>query len=346
MKEIKTLQDMRERFQAGFDNNEESLELFGKTYSTQLKAYLVESNLSNPIEKNAPTGKWEIIDRSGWFSNDSDEYRNSFFLDATRDRVWIVYSILDAKETDFFLDSWVKRIKGLDKCWLSRNQLLHWQGTESWMQKGLGLKFSDGLMPEEDSANFSLKAWYGANRIIPGLDDVLEKAKEEFAIYSVRWQKKRAGSVVLSGEWYSSGKITINRAQDVDEVLVSIAGMANRYEDALKEATSLRDKTMGAFELDFSQEIDLEAFSNTVIKGKGDMNLWLVETERETDFRRFRGIDLHTWDRVLMDVGPDYAYLTIPGNGCVNAAPRIATIQGEDNAGKTSIYHDGVEVFA
>ncbi len=76
------------------------------------------------------------------------------------------------------------------------------------------------------------------------------------------------------------------------------------------------------------------------------MNLWLVEVEAEPDFRRFKGIDLHTWDRVLLDVGPNFVYLTIPGSGCVNGAPRLAVVQGEDNSGKASIYHDGVEVFA
>jgi hypothetical protein len=76
------------------------------------------------------------------------------------------------------------------------------------------------------------------------------------------------------------------------------------------------------------------------------MRLWLVETESESDFKRFAGVDLHTWDRVLLDVAPQYAFLTIPGRGCVNAAPRLATIQGEDNAGRTSISFDGVDVFA
>ncbi|UCG54876.1 MAG: hypothetical protein JSV32_01260, partial [Dehalococcoidia bacterium] len=188
--------------------------------------------------------------------------------------------------------------------------------------------------------------WYGANRYIPDLDNVLESAKENFAIYSVRWQKRVNGSVVISAEWYSNGKITINRANDVDEVFIYIADMANRYADAISEATKLRDSTMGAFEIDFTQEIDLAAFSDTVTKGKGEMRLWLVETENYSDFRRFRGVDLHTWDRILLDIGPNYAYITIPGRGCVNAAPRIATIQGEDNAGRTYIFHDGVEVFA
>ena len=78
----------------------------------------------------------------------------------------------------------------------------------------------------------------------------------------------------------------------------------------------------------------------------GDMRLWLIEFESEPDFRRYKGVDLHNWDRVFLDVGTDYAYLTIPRKGCVNAAPRIATIQGEDNAGRTQIFFDGVELFA
>ena len=121
--------------------------------------------------------------------------------------------------------------------------------------------------------------------------------------------------------------------------------MANRYSDCLLEATKLRDSSMGAFEIDFSQEINLDAFSDTVAIGKVDMNLWLVEVESEPDFRRFRGVDLHNWDRVLLDIGPTYSYLTVPGKGCVNAAPRLANIQGIDNAGKTTILFDGVEIF-
>jgi hypothetical protein len=113
----------------------------------------------------------------------------------------------------------------------------------------------------------------------------------------------------------------------------------------LLEATGLRNSKIAPFEIDFTEKIDLNSFSATVANGKGDMKLWLVETETYEDFRRFKGVDLHTWDRVLLDVGLDYAYLTIPGLGCVNAAPRLAVTQGEDNAGVTSIYHDGVEVF-
>ena len=346
MRPVHSLKDLKELLQAGFESNDESLEAFGKNYSTQLKAYLIESNKPMPESFLGALGSWCKIDTAGWYSNLSAESSNTLFLDSTRDRVWILYSLLDATESDFIVENWIRNSNGLDSCWLSRGHLLHWEKLSGWSRRGLGLRFHDVLSPEESSGNFSLKAWHGADRYVEGLDEILKMVQDRFAIYSVRFQKRSGGSISMSAEWYSNGKVTINRAYDVDEVLVSVAEMANRYADSLKEATSLRNKTFAPFEIDFSQRIDLDEFSSTVAKGRSDMNLWLVELEAEQDFRRFKGIDLHTWDRVMLDVGPDFVYLTIPGNGCVNGAPRLAVVQGEDNSGKASIYHDGVEVFA
>ena len=44
MREITTFGNLKGRLQAGFENDEESLEEFGKTYPTRLKAYLTKSN--------------------------------------------------------------------------------------------------------------------------------------------------------------------------------------------------------------------------------------------------------------------------------------------------------------
>ncbi len=220
--------------------------------------------------------------------------QGSFFLDASRNRVWILYSLIDASESDRAIFKWISDACGLDRCWLSRNQLLHFSKKQNWREKGIGIKFSDGLTPDEAAGNFSLKAWYGARKKLPGLVDVINSAKKNFAIHSARWQKLNNGSISISAEWYSNGKVTINKATDVDEVMLSVSEMANIYEDAINGATEIRNKKMGAFELSFKQEIDLEAFSDTVSMGRGNMNLWLVETESEPDFRRFRGVDLHT----------------------------------------------------
>lgn len=96
------------------------------------------------------------------------------------------------------------------------------------------------------------------------------------------------------------------------------------------------------------------AYPECIFLDKTHPRVWIlygVLGIRESDaivkkFKRFRGVDLHTWDRVSISMGEDFAHLTIPGDGCVNAAPRIATLQGEDNAGRTTISFDGVELFA
>ncbi len=345
MRSVQTLREFKELAQAGFDNNYNLLGEFGKVDSAQLKACLIESNLSlNNILP--PMDMWRRLEDTNWLVSQGGGYPNSLFLDASRKRVWILYSLIDADTTKGIIDSWIKKNKGLDKCWLSRPQLLHWGELESsWMERGLGIKFTDGLTPEESASNVSVKAWHGTNPNIQGIYEMLKEAKTHFAISSVRWQKRTDERIDITAEWYSDGRVTVNRAIDIDEVLMWVSEMANKYEDALIEATDLRNSKMAPFEIDFAQKIDLEAFSEVVASGKGDMNLWLIETEHYDDFRRFKGVDLHTWDRILLDVGLDYAYLTVPGKGCVNAAPRLAVVQGEDNAGVASIYHDGSEVF-
>ncbi|WOX55328.1 hypothetical protein R6Y95_07605 [Methanoculleus palmolei] len=347
MSGIHDLYDLRTWLQAGLDDNRETTG-YGAARSPQLKAYLLESNSGSLADFGCPLGRWDTLDRKGWYINRGGTSPYSIFLDKTRSRVWILYSVLGVKESDALVEKWVRENVGLDRCWLSRQQLLHWERSDEWYQKGLGIKYSDGLSPEDDAGYFSLKLWHGASNAIKDFDDVLEVAKERFAIHSARWQKRREGRVVIAAEWYSNGKVTIQKAEDIDEVLLSIITTARTYEEAIEEATDLRDKKMGAFELDFSQGIDLDAFSKVVSSGKGNMNLWLVETEtRDNDtFKRFKGVDLHTWDRVSISLGEDFAHLTIPGNGCVNAAPRIAALQGEDNAGRTTITFDGVELFA
>jgi len=66
MQQISTLQDMKKLFQAGFEKNEESLEIFGKLHSNQVKAYLIESNIA-PDETGCPNGKWRKLESGNWY---------------------------------------------------------------------------------------------------------------------------------------------------------------------------------------------------------------------------------------------------------------------------------------
>ncbi len=351
MNKIKSLNDFKELVQASFDNNEESLSKFGRTEATQLKGYLVEANCKCGADLNCPAGHWELLEGAeGWYVNDGQDLgpdlSRQFFLDAQDKRVWKVYTMLRVNNADSYIENWIRKTRGLDNCWLTRRHLLQWEGKAGWKLRGVGIRFDDGLADSEHATSFSLKAWHGTTERIPDLFDLIADAQEKYAIHSVRWERRSGDGVAIVMEWYNNGKVTINRAADVDEVFAAVTQMSSRYADGLEAATELRDNKMAAFELGFGQQIDLDAFKQTVEQGRGSMRLWLLETESQHDFRRFRGVDLHTWDRILLDVGTDFAYLTVPGKGCVNAVPRLAALQGIDNAGKTSILFDGEEIFA
>ena len=109
MKKIESLNDLKEKFQAVFDYNEETLEIFGKTYSNQVKAYLLEINDLKIENLSCPDGKWKKIDDAGWFTNNESENSGTYFLDATRNRVWIIYSIIEALESDVHINNLIKK---------------------------------------------------------------------------------------------------------------------------------------------------------------------------------------------------------------------------------------------
>lgn len=341
-----SLDEFKTLVQATLEKNEESLQAFGKTPSAQLKGYLIESNHSSLANAMCPAGEWESLGSPGWYVNRDPKYGRLFFADVSAGRVWRIYSLLDATTSDGLIDSWVRETDGLDHCWLSRKLLYRYGRAANWKERGLGLRYKDEITPEEEAGSFSLKAWHRACDYIPELAEVLNIAKEKFTIYSVRWQKISNGTVSISGEWYNDGKVTINRGVDVDEVLTFVSEMAIHYAEEIQKVTKMRDQSMAAFEITFSQKPKLDRFAEVTAGGTGETGLWLTELEKSTGLRRFKGVDLHTWDRVFLDISEGYAHLVIPKKGCVNAAPRFAVVQGENYLGKTSILYDGVEVFA
>ncbi|MEM3086924.1 MAG: hypothetical protein QXT68_07290 [Halobacteria archaeon] len=340
-----SLDDFKALVQATLEKNEDSLQAFGKTPSAQLKGYLIETNHPSIDSAGCPAGEWEPLGAPSWYVNKDPKHGRSLFADVSTGRVWRIYSLLDATTSDGFIDSWVRETSGLDHCWLSRNLLLRYEKAQNWQRRGLGLRYVDTLSPEEEAGYFSLKAWLRASEYLPALSEVLKIAEEKFAIYSVRWQKISNGSVSISGEWYSNGKVTINRGVDVDEVLTFISQMAVHYDRELHKVTKMRDQSMAAFEISFSQKPNLDRFADVTAGGTGETGMWLTELEKSAGLRRFKGVDLHTWDRIFLDISEEFAHLVIPKKGCINAAPRFAVAQGENNLGKTTILYDGVEVF-
>ncbi len=304
-----------------------------------LKVYLIESNLDVPPQIDNYSN-WSSIGGSWYVCNNSDGF---IVLNRGNGRIWTVFTLQSVSISDDIIEGWTKNT-GLDRCWFSGDYLSKFGRSHSWTERGLGLKYNNGLLPEDQGMRFSLKAWHG-NDMDQDISELFELAKKKFTTTSIRWKSVKDGNQNMSSEWYNNGKITIQYSESINELLDCISDLTQSYKKSLLRAEQYRDENRSSFEFSFERDINLDDYSNALLSGKNTLKLWMIETDNQEGFRSYSGIDLHTGDRILLDIGTDYAYMSIPGKGCVNATPRFITINGENALGKVKAYYEGCEIF-
>ena len=304
-----------------------------------LKAYLIESNLDIPPQVDGYT-PWNNIGGTWHVCNNTDNY---LVLNKGSGRIWTIFTLQSVNSSDDVIENWTKKT-GLDRCWFSGDYLSKFGRSHSWIERGLGLKYNNSLAPGDEGMRFSMKAWHGTD-MDSDLSKLFELAKKKFTTTSIRWKSLRDDNLNMSSEWYNNGKITIQYAESVNELLGCISDLTMSYKKSLLWAEKCRNDNRSSFEFTFEREISLDDYSDALLSGKNSLKLWMIETDNRGDYRSYSGIDLHTGDRILLDMGKDYAYMSIPGNGCVNATPRFVAINGENALGRVKAYYEGCEIF-
>lgn len=305
---------------------------------THLKVQLIEVNTDEIPNINGFT-TWERLDgtNSWYMCYNSSEF---YVINKVNGRVWALYSL---SKIDSFIrttGAWINGNLLLDNCWTSASMIQNMINNKGWTEGGIGLRYEDCTTPSVDRTSVSIRAWYGNDAGVRGL---FSEARDDFSISSLRLKSNSDDET--KSEWYTNGRITVNSSEDVDTVIYTIGEIANHYYRELEQATKWRNEENGSFEFSFSRKVNLDNYESRVSKGTKDMKMWMIKTEGSKDFFRFGGVDLHTWDRIILDMGCEFAYMTIPGNGCVNAAPRLVTVQGETVTGKTKVFYNGDEIF-
>ena len=305
---------------------------------THLKVQLIEVN-TDELPRMDGFSEWRKLDgASAWYicDNASDYY----VVNKVNGRVWAVYSLAKAESFNRKTDSWINGNLKLDNCWTSSSSIQRLMKDMDWSERGIGLRYEDCTAPDNDRTSVSIRAWYGNDSRIGRM---FSEARNDFSVSSLRLKSNSDDET--KSEWYTDGRVTVNSSEDVDTVIYTVGEVADHYCGELEQATKWRDQEKGSFEFSFSRKVDLERYEARITKGTKDLKMWMVKTEGTEDFVRFGGVDMHTWDRVFLDMGEDFAYMTVPGNGCVNAAPRLVTVQGETVTGKTKVFYNGDEIF-
>lgn len=336
MSEPKSLFEFKEQIILNLKRN---LDVDYDDRSNSLKVQMVESNTVE-IPTIEGFSSWKKFDDvNNWFVSSNGDGK-TVVVEKVNERVWAVFSIMKVDYFKKMMKTWLRNNLYLDNCWLSYHSFNKVKKEMNWDERGIGIRYNNAFSDEVNPSNFSIKAWYGLDSSI---NEILDLARDKFSVSSMRL-RSYDGDLTQS-EWYTNGRITFNASDDIDSILYSINHISDDYYKMLEDATKRRNADHSFFEFNFKKEIDLKKYEENVKKGKTNLQLWMVKTEDNGDFIRFQGVDTHTWDRILLDLGQDYAYMTIPGKGCVNAAPRLVTIQGEEVSGKTTVFYDGDEVF-
>lgn len=346
----KTRKELYSRIARRLETNAALLEKTGKPSHKQLKVFWIEANQNYSPSPSARYG-WEETDRRFYILPDKDEAMH-IWLDASDERVWRAYTFGPREKVDMVLKRKLLHRRGLDRVWLTEPFMERLRREHGYQDRGFRLHFRDSLSAARNLSErprFSAKFWLG-DEIPAKQERFVALAGETFSKSSLRMgRESRNPASQVSGlltEIYAEGSMTITTSEDPEEVLGLANEVGRRYASELAEMETLRLRSPRPVELSFGMNINLERFQNLVENGQGQTRLWMQRYEAEDGMHRYAGTDLHTNELINLDVGPDYAYLTTQRHGCMNAAPRLMTISAQRISGKTSLFYEGVPLFA
>jgi len=102
----------------------------------------------------------------------------------------------------------------------------------------------------------------------------------------------------------------------------------------------MTDDNLGAYELDLSAGFDHKKFEEDAASGTG--RFWLIRMP-DKDMARFKGVMLPDYVRILIDLGMDFAYVTVPQTEGIHSPLEVAK-EVARALGAKRLLKDGVEV--
>lgn len=92
-------------------------------------------------------------------------------------------------------------------------------------------------------------------------------------------------------------------------------------EEVLNRMRKFQKEHLASFELEFLEPIELEYMERQLTMGD---NYWMINTDKQKGFWRFRGVDLKDYSTMFIGVAKDYCYITVPLDSDVKCIIRFA----------------------
>lgn len=341
---VKSRKELFALLQAICEDNRDYYSRFGHWIRPQIKVFWLEVNehyVNSVLESSGSS----MIDKNLYSIYFDGE---PYWIDTNNKRIWQIFCITKTMNGQKMLKSLFLEKKGVDKLWAPESFMFKVQDEFGYKNRGFGIKFKDSLSPKEPKSNFSAKLWIGRNPS-ENQERLLSVAKDTFSKSSIRFGKDwSSDDKKISGEIYElyyDGHMTVNTCDDFEIFIELIEYVKKSYLRELEMMETKRRQKPSFVETVFSEKVDKNDFSRITSSGIRYMNLWLEPYEKQEDFIRYSGVDLHTGDFLTLDFGEDYTYISNQLGGCMNVAPRFGSLSARHLSSDVKMFFDGVPLF-
>lgn len=314
--------------------------------STYLKSYLLEVHprQADQVDVFAATNIGELhATREPSLWHVIDDRGVSHFVDFLDSRYPMVHTIALTEDSDAFVRKLTSRSQ-IDNCWFPSDWLktsLEGQifGFRLFFQHGLG-----GL--EESSHAEALRRELGKD--VPpafrlqvsdyiGADEDLETLRDstrfgsQSALDSLAWRFSDEDGRFIHDEVWHYGKVTANGTswnRHLDSMLAlktAYSSLVHLLEENINLRTSTGRLEGAPFTIRFRQGrvVDVGDFATSLGDPRGPMRLFGLAEQLSDEVWYVEAVDLHTNDRISLDVRPDTIRAYIREGACGNVLTRL-----------------------
>jgi hypothetical protein len=324
-----TYDDLRERQELDYGQN-------------MLKTFLIESNIdAEELPEYIDVKDSREIDYSLHeiiIENGNDTLR--FYLDSENPRFWSFYTLEESRTAKSVVGSMMTGVSnGLDYPWFPVELVK--EVTDMGEFRGINVSFKpDKVFSEEyveDKLEFGDLSVQGSGFGTKRLYDILSDQNDlkSYLALSAVGIKRELNDTFILERITSNGRFTTRGGNSIHLHRDTLSEIRDRYADRLERIETHHRITYPRGEhgtriegspliIDLKNEIDdIPQFIDGIVSAKDPFRLWGGTTQLDTEYYKFKGIDLHNNDKVTMEIAPSWIRLYLGEGACGNTALRI-----------------------
>lgn len=310
------------------------------------KSYIIESNLNKEFTfSNESPVKAKIVDTKDstlkTLSLNFERQNINLYLDVSDDRFWIAHSLYPTNVTDRIINQFITaNASRLDFPWFSSKNIekIGKLGKET----GFNLKFKDYFLEEQSQdyenklQKISMRFWGGqSSAVIAHLRNKNEITKGiSLSALGLRYNTQEG---YIKTNISNHGKFVAIKGDSISSYLTLISKIKNDYSKFINnlelnyrlnyQKTNVGFKLNGSFVLiEFKNPIEnLNQFADKLTSSSIPFRLWGIKEEIDKSFIKIKGIDLHTYHKVNIELTNNWMRIFLPSESCGNVISRLFT---------------------